>query len=275
MSGWTDRLQEIREKEIANKNIRVLLVEGTDDKAAYLNLLTKQFGNNWSTKWAIAHANGKGPLLKMLREESSWVGIVDHDEWNSIDIQHARDTHSNLCVLPRYCMESYLIDPSEIWNALTTENRQTITNQIGGYNAFEKLLILDLKQWVRHGVLWSEIQPLRSGLKSLLYQKEILEFEHAQDDVYIQNKLQEWHQYLDPQTIFARLEAKWRFADTQLSQQEQLHKVVHGKWFWKRHVLQVLQRLLGQEDEEEYRKHLWSRLNVPTDWSDILSKLAP
>lgn len=269
MSGWTNRHNEILEQLVADKQKRVFLVEGSDDVDAYRAVLDAYFGDSrWNLSWALTYAGSKPFVLKMLQQQPNWVGLIDRDEWNDQTVENLTNTHPTLRTLPRYCMESYLIVPEEIWGILP-EHYQTQFPR--GYESFRAMILRDLPKWVRHGVLWSVINPLQDELISTGFKDYLLHFDNAQDDQVIQSKLKEWETLFNPQTLFETFQTRLQEVN-QLNEFEQLTRWVHGKKFWKSRVLPVLVRFLGRRtgDDKPYDVELWEHLGVPEDMRSIL-----
>jgi hypothetical protein len=66
----------------------------------------------------------------------SWIGIDDRDEWREADVVAAADKSPRLHILPRFCIESYLCDPGELWTALPASQRDRVAE---GINVLQKL----------------------------------------------------------------------------------------------------------------------------------------
>lgn len=268
MKGWQRRQDEIRDEKVGQTGKRVLLVEGQDDVAVYGILLNRRFGAAWEKDWALAAAGNKGFVLDILVEESTWLGLVDRDEWSQDLIAQKQAELPNLLLLPRFCIESYLIDPDELWVAFPSNQRAKIT---GGLTKLRNQVLVDKDKWVRHGVLWSVINPLWSGLRGLGFKEMLLDIDTAQDDDKIKETLRAWHDYLDPQRIFTTFQSLLDDV-MQRSEAEQLRLWVHGKEFYRSHVHQVLNRHLGQANVEDRMRDLFKTIQ-PDDLEPIWRKM--
>ena len=204
MSGWTKAHEAIRDELVGKTGVRVLLVEGADDKAFISNLLDKKKPGAWENEWAVGVAGGKRQVLKILEAEPDWLGIVDTDDWSADAAREAKDKHPKLRLLPRFCMENYFIDPAEIWEALPDIQRDLLN---GREAEFKQALAANMEQWLRHGVLWHTINPLWEGLRALGFKEKLLDPQNIGDDQQIKTTLSEWHNFLDPDTIFKDFEA--------------------------------------------------------------------
>lgn len=263
---------EIRQRLIGAQAKRVFLVEGTDDEAAF-RILLGRFVPDWEQRWAIHAAGNKGDLQKLLKLEHDWVGLVDRDEWDQAVVDQRQAELPNLMVLPRFCLENYLINPAELWFAIPAARQAGIT---GGEGDFHAEIVSGLARFLRHGVLWRVVAPLWSGLRALGF-KEALASETslltAQNDAEIQQVLQAWDTLLDPQRIFADFKQQLAAASV-ATLDVQLAQWVHGKIFWKQAVNPVMNRLLGQMQEDERRKKILRKLALPADLQPIFDRLA-
>lgn len=129
MKGWDKRRKQIKEGLIGQTGKRALLVEGTDDVSLFRILLTRKLGANWESDWVLTDVGNKKIVTDILAQETDWLGIVDCDEWTDEVITSKQEELGNLFVLPRFCMESYAVDPDELWEALP-QNMQS--NVVGG-----------------------------------------------------------------------------------------------------------------------------------------------
>ena len=179
-----DRRNYIRQKYIGSQDKGVFLVEGTDDVDSY-SILLKRFLPDWEQRWAIAPAGNKRQLRELLKLEPTWLGLVDRDEWGPGEIEEYTAQHRNLMVLPRFCLESYLIHPAELWQAIPPE-RQTAVD--GGQSEFSTRIQGDLPRYLKHGALFKVVTPLWSGLRALGF-KEALASEESVDKAQNDNEV--------------------------------------------------------------------------------------
>lgn len=270
MSGKS-AAQKIREREIGVQDKQALIVEGIDDKTA-LTILLKHHCPTWEQQWVIAIAGNKRQVLEILDAEPTWIGLVDRDTWDQATIDQQAQALPNLLVLNRWCMENYLINPAELWQALPPRQQSVIA---GGEADFTQNILGKLPEYVRHGVLWQVITPLWSGLRARGF-KEALAAESsvatAQDDAEIRRVLEDWDQLLEPRRIFA--EFQQRLSEVQpLSESEQLAQWVHGKTFWKHVVHPYMNNVFGQMPEIKSKKTLFEKLLLPGDLGMLIQRL--
>lgn len=265
------KAKEIREEKIGNQNKRALIVEGKDDEIA-LTILLQHHHPDWEQRWIIAPAGNKRQVQEVLAAEPDWIGLVDRDEWDQATINQRTQSLPNLLALPRFCIENYLINPAEIWQAIPSKRQEIVD---GGEAAFTQSILAELPYYLRHGVLWKVVTPLWSGLRALGF-KDALAAEHsvstAQDDAEIRRILGEWDQLLDPERIFSEFQQQLSEVQ-QLSVAEQLALWVHGKTFWKNVVEPHMKRLFGQIPEKDMKKEIFSKLILPDDLQPLLERL--
>jgi hypothetical protein len=265
------KAKAIREEKIGNQNKRALIVEGKDDESA-LTILLQRHHPNWEQRWIIAPAGNKQQVQEVLAVEPDWIGLVDRDEWDQSTIDQRTQRLPKLLVLPRFCIENYLINPTEIWQAIPVKRQATVD---GGESAFTQNILAELPHYLRHGVLWKVVTPLWSGLRALGF-KDALAAEHsvstAQDDAEIRRILGDWDQLLDPERIFTEFQQQLSEVQ-QLSVAEQLALWIHGKTFWKNVVHPHMNRLFGQIPETDMKKDIFSKLILPEDLTPLLERL--
>ncbi len=269
MSSANKRLQEILKKEVKNTGKRVFLVEGEDDVAAYNELLNRRFSFSWEDEWLITHAGNKQKVIDILAAEPSWLGLIDRDEWSEDRILQEQNAATNLLVLPRFCVENYLICPDELWVALSDNQRAKIK---GDLPQLQTEILIDKDKWIRHAVLWSVINPLWEGIKALGFKGALLDFDNAQDEAKIQETLNKWHHFLEPRTIFTQFQNSLNVVIAK-NESEQLRRWVHGKQFYYLHVHQVLNRLLKQENAEVRRKKIFQTCPLPNDLDFVYQRM--
>lgn len=259
------KTQDIQDKA---QNKLVFVVEGSDDEKMWLHWFSL-CKPNWENNWYIVQAGNKKQVLALLQEQGTWFGSVDKDEWQSEKIAELSQSMPNLCILPRFCIENYLIVPDELWQAIPSHQQIKIE---GGYNEFSTTLLQDLEKYLQHGVLWQTINPLWEGLRSKGFKEDLLTVEHANDSAYIQAKLQEWHEVLNPQLIENKRiekinEARVKHREMQLCQD------IHGKFFFEDVVCSHLNQWFGQKSQNKWRDDLIVKLLLPNDIQAILQKI--
>lgn len=268
MSKTDQRIKEIREQQIGNSAKRALIVEGPDDVDAFQSFLGKAY-SDWERSWVIAKGGKKTEVLAIIRQESDWIGVVDRDEWSTNKISELETDLTNLWFLPRYCIENYLFVPEDLWGALPEKQRNKIA---GGLAQLTQSIIYDLMRWRCHGVLWSVINPMWEGLRSLGFKEALLDPAIATNEAEIKAKLLEWHQFLEPDQIWQSYQENLIQAG-QLAVDEQLKRIVHGKYFYEQVVNPLLNQLLGQKSAGDRQKAIFRTLPVPDDLAPLWQKM--
>ena len=268
-------IQDIRnsigQEVIGIQSKKVFLVEGPDDKVAF-TIMFNRFLPLWEQHWGIAVAGNKRQLLELLKLEPDWVGIVDRDEWDQPVIDQYRSEWANLCVLPRFCIENYLIQPLELWPAIPAVRQEKVA---GGESAFTAAVEAELYKYIRHGALWKVVTPLWSGLRAIGFKEALASeesLETVQSDREIKRILGEWDSFLEPVRIFADFQTEFSKAEV-ASVTEQLSVWVHGKVFWKNVVYPTMNRQLGQMKEGELRKQILRMISKPVDLQSLFDRL--
>jgi len=270
MSGAEKRRLEIINEGISITGKKVFLVEGDDDVECYRMIFKRQFGINIDNKLLITHAGGKEKITDILAKQSDWLGLIDRDEWSEDIIRQKESELPNLHILPRFCLESYLIEPDELWNLLKNAQKEKI---IGGIGELKNKIYEKKAEWLRHGVLWSVVNPLWNGLRSIGFKEDLLKIDNAQDNQIIQDKLKEWHNFLDAGKIFSDFQDKLNQAN-RMTEFEQLTIRIHGKQFFEQHVCGVLNRFLGQKESGERKSELFRNMNPPVDLNPLFAKIS-
>ena len=260
MSTLEERIEQIKTQFIGKTDLRVLLVEGPDDVDAYRIFLDRKFPE-WEKAWLLTPAGNKADVVRMLKKEPNWIGLVDRDEWTEAEIADQKVDCANLIVSPRFCVESYLIDPAELWAAFPDKQRKKI---LGGEVQFRNEVMATQTEWIRHAALWHGVRPLWRQLRSLGFPNSVLGNPPMPDDEALRAKFAEWHVTLDADAILAAvhtLEAKLSAEeDSKLCAQW-----LHAKSFYPQVVHQTLNRLLGQKPARELRLAILRTRSVPDD----------
>ncbi|WP_319784407.1 DUF4435 domain-containing protein [Oceanisphaera sp. IT1-181] len=268
MASINTIIKNIKEQKIGASQKRVFVVEGSDDVHSF-ELLMSRVNSNWSQKWVIAPAGSKKNVVEIIKQETNWVGLVDRDDWQEDKITELSHQYQNLLFLPRYCIENYLINPDELWQALPDKQQAKIIDGLDGLRA---ALVTDLDKWVRHGILWSVVNPLWEGLRSLGFKDKLLDPKNIDDEGSIIETLREWHVYLDPERIWTLYQEKMAEVNNK-SQSDKLSLFVHGKCFYEQVVDPALDQLLGQKGKNHRQFSIIKNLPAPEDLQPVWQKL--
>ncbi|ECA1329205.1 DUF4435 domain-containing protein [Salmonella enterica subsp. enterica serovar Leatherhead] len=268
MASVKQIIRDIKEQKVAATGRRVLLVEGTDDVTAFQNFLSRKFPA-WEQGWILAPAGSKKNVLEALTFEANWLGVVDRDAWTDEQIAEKRRNQTNLLVLPRFCIESYLIVPEELWRGFQPKHQQAIN---GGVQTFTQSVHDILPQWRNHAALWGVIHPLWEQLRAAGFNTAFHELTTAQDDAEVERYLRQWSQYLDPDALLSRIQTQ-KADIAARSPTTQLTQCFHGKMFFEQAIDPLLTQLLGQRAREQRQKDLFRTLPVPDDLTFIWTEM--
>ena len=261
MSTVSERIAQIKTEQVGQTGKRVLLVEGSDDVDAYRILLSRKFPQ-WEQAWAVAHMGNKKLVLEGLTLEPNWLGLVDRDEWSEDVQSQYLATHSNLLVLQRFCLESYLISPTELWQAFPPKQRDKVE---GGEVAFRAKLLAPLSVWIRHAALWHGVRPLWQQLRNAGLPDAVSRKPPTPTDQELLAFFEAWRGLLvDADTLLARvhaLESQMQGVDVETVCQ----KWLHAKVFYAEVVHRVLDELLGQKSARERRLAIFKYREIPAD----------
>jgi len=268
MSNVQECINVIKTQLIGNRSVRALIVEGPEDVDAFQQFLNRRTPG-WESKWIIAEAGGKRPLLQILKKEPDWVGIADRDDWSADELSDHAISHPNLFVLPRFCLESYLIDPDELWTAFPEKQRDKLA---GGVADLKAALVPLLPNWTRHAALWHVINPLWRRLRHLGFVDGVLDTKSIPDDKELTRLLKSWAVALDVQKTLqefsARLTSLHAMPTTDL-----FATWIQAKRFYPEVVHPALDRLLGSKSAKERRLAIFRTLPVPVDLEGLWQKM--
>lgn len=257
----SERIAQIKTEKVGQTGKRVLLVEGSDDVDAYSTFLTRSYPQ-WERTWAVADMGNKRRVLDGLTRERNWLGLVDKDEWSEeVQLRHL-EKHPNLLVLPRFCLESYLVCPAELWQAFPPKQQAKVD---GGEAAFRAALFSALPEWIRHAALWHGMRPLWQQLRNAGLPDEVSRKPPTPTDKELLAFFEAWRGVLsDANTLLSRvheLEAQMQAIDGE----EVCRHWLHAKDFYAEVVHRLLDDLLGQKTAKERRSAIFKTRQVPAD----------
>jgi hypothetical protein len=242
-------------------NRRILAVEGSDDVKALEALLDK-VNPVWPAQWAVVPVGSKRQAMDLAAlKPEGWLILVDKDEWTDGQVTACLGQHANLHILPRFCLESYLVDPTELWATLPADQQGKLA---GGVQELAQTLLADLPQWQRHAARWQAINPLWTELRSLGFKESLLRTENFPDDDEVATTLLNWASLLDHHKVLADIHAAQTRFD-QLPQTTFLHRHLYAKLFFPQVVVPGLNRLFGQRSEADLRRHFFNDMALPAD----------
>jgi hypothetical protein len=269
MSKIDDLISNIKTRHIGQTGKKVLMVEGPDDVQTFQAFLNKK-SPAWEQNWYVAPAHGKSKVLAVLAKEPGWLGVIDRDEWTDDQVRDAAQKHANLFVLPRFCVESYLIVPDEIWQALPDTQRGKMPN---GFNDLNQAIQDDLDTWIRHAALWQVIHPLYMQMRDAGFRGAILDNpQNAPDHAALERILNDWLEDLVPTCIATEVDQAER-ALRELPQNELFTRHLYAKKFYPMVVHRALDRLLGQRSETKRMQEMLRDLPAPADLNPLWERM--
>ena len=268
MSKVDEKIADIKTRLIGSTGHKVLLVEGEDDVLAFRILLDRRV-SDWEKQWLLVPAGKKDMVIAILAREPAWQGVVDRDEWADAEAASQQAELPNLFLLPRFCLESYLTEPGELWEAFPEKQRAKLAN---GYETLALALHAPLSNWVRHAAIWHAVNPLWRQMRSLGFTNTLLSPQDIPDDNALQSKLAQWQGVVDATTVMADFQRT--LATIQgLAPHNQLTRWIHAKHFYSQVVHSTLDGLLGQRSEKNRRADLFRHIPLPNDLEPLWLKM--
>ncbi|WP_320733598.1 DUF4435 domain-containing protein [Enterobacter roggenkampii] len=223
---------------------RALIVEGKTDELVFTQLL-KKVDPQWETKWVLAEVGGKRNVVEILSKQPTWLGIVDRDEWDDAQLSQRQQQLPNLLVLPRFCIENYLVVPSELLHGLPLKQRTKLPRESEeAIGAIASSITAALDSWIQFGAAWAIINPLWDELRLLGFNRDLLDPQQVITEPGFWAHCERWHAHLDPAVLLQRYQSK--LAEIRdLPVDEQLRTIVHGKKFYKAVVTPAFMQLLA------------------------------
>jgi len=268
MSSVADRIATIKEQQLGLTGKRVLILEGADDVDAFQSFLTRKFPG-WELAWVLAEAGNKDRVQRIIKLEPGWLGLVDRDEWTQDEWLRRQQEAPNLIVLPRFCLESYLVDAAELWAAFPVKQRLKVP---GGEASLRNALLGEKANWVRHAALWHVINPLWAKLRALGFKEGVLDSTRVPDDDALLAVLKTWHDFLDAGHIFSAFQVL--HAQLQVLDEPTLFSHwLYAKAFYPQVVHRELDKLLGQKPTKTRRLALFKTRTVPDDLDVVWQRM--
>jgi len=250
---------------------RALIVEGKTDELVFTQLL-KKVDPQWESKWVLAEVGGKRNVVEILAAQPKWLGVVDRDEWDNAQISQKQQQLRNLLVLPRFCIENYLVVPSELLSGLPAMRRANLPpEREAAVHSIKALITENLDSWIQFGAAWAIINPLWDELRLLGFNRDLLDPQQVITEPGFLAHCERWHAHLDPAVLLQRYQSK--LAEIRdLPVDEQLRTIVHGKKFYKAVVTPAFMQLLAIT--KAISTDVWFReMPVPPDLAFVWQRM--
>ncbi len=232
---------------------RVLLVEGTGDVSFLIQMLDKPSlrEENILADWVITPAGGKEAVIRLIKERPDFHAMVDRDTWDEEECKSMEHQFPHLHILPRFCIENFLICPDEL------------EASIPGMKKFVSTISKEIPTAIRHACLWRAAQPLYEELLQAGFNRALLRYPPPMEDE-TDRLLLSWQWLLDPGNVRRRMKESF----SQMKNQPQgiiLRRFVHGKVFWKGCVEGLIAGLYPGKKNDALKREVYKRLLLPSD----------
>lgn len=254
-----DRPHDLVLKEAAaTPGKRVLLVEGTGDISFLTLMLDKPplREENILADWVIAQAGGKDAVLRLIGEQPDISGMVDRDAWDEETCERLQKKHPHLHILPRFCIENFLVCPDELDEA------------IPGFGRFSPVISGEIPRAIRHACLWRAAQPLYEELLQAGFNRALLRYPPPAAEE-MQALLHGWQSLLSPENVQKRMQESFAHMKD-LPEALVLRRFVHGKVFWRGCVESLVARFYPGKKNDDLKREVYRRLKLPRDLEDFL-----
>jgi hypothetical protein len=243
---------------------KAVLVEGKSDFEGF-SLIFSRISKKIDTDFEIVVAGNKKVVFNYASDAIVEFCIVDKDTWGLEEIEKSKGPHGDkVFILPRYCLENYIIVPEEIKVALPEGKREEIDLSE---------IFKNLEKWKIHAALWRAVTPLWSGLVSLNFNQALLpKTSEIPTEDAIRRKLKEWNSVLDIDKTLERFKQEKEWFST-MNDVEFIKTHVHGKHFFDSEVFPIVSKVYGQSKKEEIKKGLFQNISLPEDLTPIFDKL--
>ena len=240
---------------------KVLVVEGPGDTAFLTLMLDKPpFREaNVFARFVILEAGGKDAALKMLDMRPDYSAMVDRDAWTSQECEKKQRAYPSLHILPRFCIENFLICPEELAAAFPS------------FDLDAEAIRREIPSAIRHGCLWRAAQPLYDRLMQSGFNRALLRYPPPKERE-LEKLLRSWQALLSPEAVQAACNAAFEEAKGE-SEDELIRTFVHGKIFWKNVVEPRLSSRFPGRSSEELKRLALRRLRLAPDLKSFFENI--
>lgn len=257
----SSRLEKLAMSAAQSPGKKVVVVEGMGDVTFLTLMLDKPpFRQaNVFSRFTLLEVGGKDAVLKMLEMRPDFYAMVDRDAWTEKECAKKQKAYPNLFILPRFCIESFIICPEELEGIFSNFQEEG--------DSIRK----DIPMAIRHGCLWRAAQPLYQQLMQAGFNRALLRYPPP-NEKELDKLLRSWQTLLSPQAVQKACDQA--FQDVQgHSQDELLREFVHGKIFWKNAVEPFVYPKFQGRSGEELKRAVFQRMSIPGDLEAFLKKV--
>jgi hypothetical protein len=169
-------------------------------------------------------------------------------------------------------LESFFIDPVEVWKLLPTVHRDAKPEL---EQSLKDAVQQNLDRWVAHFAIWRTLRAREQQLRKELnfpqgvIQQVLVQFPIPREQLV--KSLEPWHEHFDPKGICEEYDAVILQAN-QVSPSDRLRRYVHGKHFFNRCVVEVLNSLETKKAAAWIADLVAATTIVPPDLAPILAE---
>ncbi len=244
-----------------------LAVEGKTDKVIIEKFLDAGGWDNWRSKLSVHVVNKRDKVLQELSKNDTRIwGLIDNDERSTREMSDLQEQYSRLLVLPRWTIENYFIDPSELSQMQIPISKTRLDfDKIDDY----------LHDGIKHGALWHT-----------LYERDAFQFCRGHEDGYpmailsnvefddatIATRLNTWQSHLNATDIMPLYQQK--LAEFEQHRDENYTKHIHGKYFFSQVVVQKVLNSIQQKSTDYWLELLTESITYcPDDMKALLRQI--
>ena len=256
-----DRNYDPAMNQSAARGKKVLLVEGTGDISFLTLMLDKPplRDENVLVDWVLTPAGGKDAVLRTIREQPDVCGMVDRDAWDEEECEKLQRKYPNLYILPRFCIENFLVCPDELEAA------------IPGFGRLSSIISGEIPRAIRHACLWRAAQPLYEELLQAGFNRALLRYPPPKEQE-MQMLLHGWQSLLSPENVEKRMDDSFARMKV-LPDALVLRRFVHGKVFWRGCVEDLVAKFYPDKKNDELKREVYKRISLPQDLEVFLRKI--
>ncbi len=253
MAAYERPYDPVLKEAAATPGKRVLLVEGTGDISFLTLMLDKPplREENILADWVLAPAGGKDAVLRTIREQRDICGMVDRDAWDEEECETLQRKYPNLHILPRFCIENFLVCPDELEEA------------IPGFGRLSPVISGEIPRAIRHACLWRAAQPLYEELLQAGFNRALLRYPPPKEEE-MQQLLHSWQDLLSPENVQKRMQNSFSRMKN-LPEALVLRRFVHGKVFWRGCVEGLIANFYPGKKSDELKREVFKRVKLPRD----------
>ena len=261
MAAYDRSNHPVLKEAAATPSKRVLLVEGTGDISFLTLMLDKPplRDENILADWVLAPAGGKDAVLRTIREQPDVCGMVDRDAWDEEECERIQKKHPNLFILPRFCIENFLVCPDELEEA------------IPGFGRLSPVISGEIPRAIRHACLWRAAQPLYEELLQAGFNRALLRYPPPKEKE-MQQLLYSWQSLLSPENVEKRMSDSFARMKN-LPEAVVLRRFVHGKVFWRGCVEDLIAKFYPDKKNDDLKREVYKRIKLPRDLELFLRNL--